>query len=283
MPGGQMNVFDITMKGESNTEEEIKRVFKTHCKKWAFKLEKGEETGFIHWQCRINLGTKLTKSALDHTLLEEGLTDFHTSITSNPNKENTFYIVKKDTAIGPLFTDKDVEMPWDLVGIELRHWQQFIVDNCAKKERRYINVIFDKEGGKGKSLLAKYIGFHGHGHKIPGHNNMKDFCQYAASLPVATLYIVDLPRGTNVKDLPGLYTGIETLKDGMIFDGRYKASPKYMGSPMVWVFCNELPKRSMLSEDRWKWWTIENEMLYERDYVDLAYVQPPAGGLGAAL
>lgn len=63
------------------------------------------------------------------------------------------------------------------------------------------------------------------------------------------------------KGLYGLYSGIENVKNGMLFDKRYKGVFKYIDEPNIIVFTNTPPKMSYLSRDRWKLWTVQDNQL----------------------
>ena len=53
-----------------------------------------------------------------------------------------------------------------------------------------------------------------------------------------------------------MFSGIEQLKNGYLFDDRYSFKRKFIDSPAVWVFVNKLPDPKYLSPDRWKYYTI---------------------------
>ena len=51
-------VFDFTLKAEGITREQVEKWLKLECKTWTFQLEKGEETGYLHWQGRCSYRNK---------------------------------------------------------------------------------------------------------------------------------------------------------------------------------------------------------------------------------
>lgn len=66
----------------------------------------------------------------------------------------------------------------------------------------------------------------------------------------------DMPRAMPKQALHGLYTAIEQIKKGKVYDLRYHYKDWWFDSPQIWVFSNTMPDRSLLSADRWKVWTV---------------------------
>ena len=59
-----------------------------------------------------------------------------------------------------------------------------------------------------------------------------------------------------------LYSGIENLKNGMMYDLRYHGKFRYIDEPNI-VFTNQPPEMSYLSRDRWAPWTVVDNQLEE--------------------
>jgi len=72
---------------------------------------------------------------------------------------------------------------------------------------------------------------------------------------------IDLPRAMDKKHLRGLFTAIEQIKKGKVFDTRYSYKEWWFDSPQVWVFTNIPPKTHYLSADRWNLYQIVNGAL----------------------
>ena len=60
-----------------------------------------------------------------------------------------------------------------------------------------------------------------------------------------------------------MYSAIEMLKDGKVYDTRYKGKELRMERPRIIVFTNTPPKVRYLSKDRWNFWTIKDKQLVE--------------------
>lgn len=223
-------------------------------KKWVFQKEKSE-SGYIHWQGRIVLHEKTRKMPLI-----EGL---RWSATNN-NCKNFNYVMKSETRIDGPWKDDDVnvsKLPWDLELIsEWYPWQKEIMKMIEIKEDRLINVLWDDIGGIGKSKLFKYLLYNRKCKLIPVIGDAKDIIQAVCSMGESDCYIIDLPRsGENEKHMASIFKAIEQIKNGVVIDLRYKYTQLIMGSPQVWVFCNDLPDSKYLSKDRWVYYKVNKE------------------------
>ena len=63
--------------------------------------------------------------------------------------------------------------------------------------------------------------------------------------------------------LDEFYQGIEILKDGWAYDTRYKYKKIKFTRPHIWIACNVIPDLSLLTLDKWKFWTIHEGKLIE--------------------
>lgn len=255
--------YDFTLTAEIGEPTFVKEFLKKIAKQWVFQKEMGDE-GYVHYQGRISLMKKRRMTELIDLVrsLDERFTVTHWGVTSNNGKKDTFYLTKADTRIEGPWSDKDTEVyiPRQIREIQaLYPWQQYIVDHADEWDPRRINVIVDKKGNSGKSILKTYIGCHGLGKTLPFVNDYKDMMRMVMDMPKQRLYIIDMPRAINKERLYGLMSGIETLKDGYAFDDRYHFKDEYFDSPNIWVFTNQMPERSYLSEDRWLFWEISEE------------------------
>lgn len=255
-------VWDFTLKCDNHPEQvaELKCLFAAHAKKWAFQLERGDTTGYVHYQGRISLKQKVRKPQLLSLIPGE----FWWTITSTENRDNDFYGIKTQTRLEGPWTDKDPEpeyIPRQIRGITLRPWQQSIVEDADIWDTRHINIVYCEHGGTGKTTLKTYVRCHGIGRFIPFVNDYKDMMRIVMDTPKMKLYLIDIPRAIQKDRLFQFYAGIETLKDGYAYDDRYHFKDECFDCPNVWVFTNRMPDRTMLSEDRWRIWDIVDEQL----------------------
>jgi len=63
------------------------------------------------------------------------------------------------------------------------------------------------------------------------------------------LIVLDVPR-TSERFLS--YGGIEQVKNGLFFSGKYESSQHYFNNPHLFVFANFKPNLSNMSRDRWR-------------------------------
>nr|WAE42423.1 MAG: replication associated protein [Cressdnaviricota sp.] len=260
-----VHVYDLTIACSGVTKEKLISFFRKYSKKFCFQQEKGEKTGYDHFQCRMSLKEKRRLTNVVEILNQEGVIGGHLSPTSKENQTNCFYVCKDDTRVAGPWKDDDPEpyTGWDLEGWMDIPWQQEVLASRKLKDRRTVNVILDLHGNIGKSILVKYMLANGLGEEIPPVNDYKDLMRLACDLPTASLYIIDMPRGLNQTKVSGLYAGIESIKNGVAWDDRYSFKRKLFPPPAVWVFCNRLPDEGLLSRDRWKIWTIKRQILTE--------------------
>lgn len=253
--------YDFTIPAEKFDFENIKGKLKEIAKKWCFQKEKGEKTGYLHYQGRMSLKVKTREAQL-----RKELPGWHLSVTSTENIKNDFYVTKKDTRVDGPWCDKDrtVYIPRQIREIpELFKWQQGIIDNAKVWDTRTVNIIYDTEGNHGKTILKTYVGVHGIGRTIPFCNDYRDMLRMVMDTPKVPLYIIDIPRALRKDQLFQFFSAIETIKDGYAYDDRYCFKEEYFDCPNIWIFMNKLPELEMLSKDRWKIWMFNKEGILE--------------------
>lgn len=241
--------FSISCAKDTRTPQEIITWLNTFCKHWSFQKEEGS-TGYVHYQGRISLLTKLRANTIitKHPILGKW------SITSNENQNNDFYVTKEDSRLDGPWKDTDEVnyVPIQYRIKELYPWQQQIVNDSKKFHPREINIILNRSGNVGKSTLVGYMCCNRLARRIPALNNFKDIIQLVLAMPVAKCYLIDMPRAIRKDDLREFYSAIESIKDGHVFDTRYGYKERWFDSPSVYVFTNKIPAQEYLSRDRWK-------------------------------
>lgn len=253
--------YDFTLKSLDIPHSAVIYELKELAKKWCFQLELGD-TGYEHYQGRLSLKVKKRLGEICSRLKScEVLNKAHLSVTSNENRDNCFYVTKEDTRIAGPWMDKDEELyiPRQIRGItELRPWQEFIKQDILKFDTRTINILICVTGNIGKSTLLTYLHCHKLARRLPPINDAKDLMRIVCDAPTSTAYLIDLPRAMNKERLHGLYAGIESIKDGFAYDDRYKYREKIFDCPSIWVFTNTEPDITLLSRDRWAFWSVKN-------------------------
>lgn len=268
---GCLAMYDITIKNDTNDRYDIFTFFKTHCKRWVFQLEKGTETGYLHYQCRISLWVKKRFTTMTHLLDDCNINDYYLSptCTTTYRGNDFFYAMKDDTRVEGPWTDLTYKDICDIdpfyKTIQWLPWQTTMMDFLKEEaNRRIINVLFNKRGDKGKSTLVRYLGYMGLVERIPTINNAKDILQMVCCVTLESpkdAYIVDMPRATNIAKYTEMFAALETVKDGFAFDIRNKYKRVYFKIPHIWVFCNDIPNLHQLTYNRWRFWDVVDDVL----------------------
>lgn len=251
-------VYDFRYSKDEKTPTDIISLLKGIAKKYVFQLEKGD-SGYLHYQGRLSLIKKRRKN--------EALKLFVTpplffEPTCNPEycKGTAFYQMKTDTRVEGPFQDTDevIYIPRQIREIScLRPFQQRIVDMAGVWDTRTINLVFCPEGNKGKSILVGYCRAYKIARALPPVNDSRDLMRMVCDLPTSRCYLFDMPRAQNKDRLYQFYSAVETIKDGYAWDDRYSFKEKIFDSPNIYIFTNTLPNLNMLSLDRWKIWSID--------------------------
>ncbi|APR73541.1 replication associated protein [Chicken associated smacovirus] len=116
---------------------------------------------------------------------------------------------------------------------------------------RNILVWYDPVGKAGKSWIVGHLWEQGKACYVPPTlGTPKEIIQWVHSAyDNEGLIIIDIPRSWKWNE--ALYTAIETIKDGLVYDPRYSARMKNIRGVKVLVMTNTYPRVSALSEDRW--------------------------------
>lgn len=255
--------FDFTLGSSyAKDEHEIISWLTEVAKKWCFQQERGEIDGYLHYQGRFSLKVKQRLTTL---LNKCPWKEIHLSPTSKENHGNDFYVTKEDTRVhGPWSNIKDtpIVLPKQFHNINsFFPFQEKIINLCATFNTRSINVIYAPGGGEGKSTICGILQCTKRAQIIPPFNDIEAIMgvamgAYKANGPVPA-YLIDMPRALKKDKLGSFYAGIESLKNGFLYDKRYEFKQIFIDSPAIIIFCNELPEFSLLSRDRWVIWTID--------------------------
>lgn len=271
----QCAVWDFRGNEDYFTEEQLIVFMKENAKKWSFQKEKSDK-GYIHWQGRFSLIKKRYKSNVMDLFeaLKLKVPNYLEPTAKTNHKEEFFYAQKLDTRILGPFRDTDkpqeeVYIPKQFRDIKLYPWQQQIIDSAKTFNDREINLIFDPKGNNGKSTVASICEIMHNGIDMPPLNDYKELVQLACNICMDTnnrkpsIMLFDMPRAIDKTRLYGLYSAIEQIKKGKLYDTRHHYKKFWIDSPVIWVFTNTLPQKDMLSADRWKIWTINKKQLEE--------------------
>lgn len=258
---GQLKRFDITIPADLYPDwEALHKKLVGWCSHFAFQLEEGE-TGYRHWQCRVQLIHKKTKSGLlaDVVPAVQG----HWSVTSSnvhTHAKSFTYVMKEDTRVDGPWDDTSLIQVKPPLTRQLRNfmehqffpWQATCYDLVQEEDDRWIHLIFDEVGNVGKSVFLEFLEYQGVAFEMPPLRHMEDIMEFAHSFPPQKAYVIDMPRGMKKDKLADFYAGLESIKNGVTYDKRYVGKKRRMDRPQIFVFTNTLPAFEFMSLDRWR-------------------------------
>ena len=262
----------------SRTGEEPYAFFTTlkkHFKSCTWSLEKAPTTGALHWQGRGNLFKKLRESKESAEIANElGFAYFKP--TSKDNVNNCSYQEKAASHVAgpwdfknpPPLKTSDVSYIESCLH-ELPFLQELIKMLEAPIDPRQIIWIYDEIGNSKKSASQAYLSYKGLLEILPFVDNHKDLLQFAYGFAHKRAYGINIARGCAPKDdrerkeFASFIAGLESLKDGFVYDIRNYAKKEYMERPHVVVFANCKPIFDSATRDRWKLLRINECMEFQ--------------------
>lgn len=222
--------------------QDLIKILDPKCYRYCFQLERGEETGYVHYQGAMSLTTKCRQTSI-LKWLKPG-----TELGVIRDLEAMYkYCRKIDTRISGPWMKGEPEQLWLIE--TLRPWQQE-VEGIARgaADRRTIHWYWSDKGDLGRTQLCKYLSYHYNAIGVLGKtSDVLDMCTKAAKNLKIVLF--NIPRGERPDK--SLYRQLEVIKDGYWFSGKYETSMVNINSPHVFVFANEAPEEHRLSQDRW--------------------------------
>lgn len=260
MTDSAIHVYDFTLMSEVLSVESLKLLLDDKCKKWTFQLELSKK-GYEHYQGRISLKVRARLNQAIKLLAQPKM---HLSPTSTENRDNMFYVIKDDTRIAGPWTSDDKYIPrWvSNETVEWYKWQADVWSICeGLPNTRTVNCLVDTIGCTGKTFFSTWHCVRRDAVDIPMMNDTRDMMRAVMDLPKHRVYFFDLTRSTDVKFVSNFIGAVEMLKNGRAYDDRYGFRQEYFDPPHVWIFCNAVPKPSLLSSDRWAFWTIKRNKL----------------------
>lgn len=254
-------VWDFTFWGVEGGAGIVKEWLEGVAKGWCFQLEQAPnpapDSDGRHFQGRLSLKEKQREfwwGAGKECECPE-VFKAHFSRTSGANRNNMFYVMKKETRVEGPWADtdpKEIYIPQQVRKIKLWYpWQQYIFGLAYSFDERHIWMIGDRGGGIGKSTLVTAMICSGLWEELPPCNSYKDINRAVATIGPKKGYVIDMPRGLPKSELAGFWAGIESIKNGRAWDDRYKWKRIIFDCPAIVVFTNVAPDWDLLSGDRW--------------------------------
>ncbi|WP_445772356.1 hypothetical protein, partial [Rheinheimera sp.] len=147
-------------------------------------------------------------------------------------------------------------------------WQQFVIDLYdTEPDQRTIYWLYDKVGATGKTMLARHLCIK-HPKEVLYLNGKASDMKFAVAKSVEAnqhlrMVICNIPRTQAELGLPTLLNGLEQLKDGIFFSGKYESGMVLTNYFHLVVLSNEAPAYEALSKDRWYVREIKEGDLFE--------------------
>jgi len=242
--GYQAYRWCFTLPYEATKAKDLSLHLKTFCKEWYFQGEKGK-TGYMHWQGCFSL---ITKHKFAETKNLFGFSKAHLEKCQDWFASKN-YCGKDDTRIeGPYNKDSR----FINVISELYLWQEQLLSELqAEPDDRKITWIYNKNGGIGKTAFGRYL--------VINHNAAYYTAGKASDIACAynneEIVVFNLSRS---KQQNFSYSCLESLKDGIIFSGKYESKTKVFNPPHIVVMANWRPNLAEMSADRWDVVKIDN-------------------------
>lgn len=240
---GTLNNYD------SKEMSQMSQDFIKFCEAYIIGEEVGE-SGTPHLQIYVEF-----KNQVDFSRLKKDYPRVHWEKARGTREQNRTYCSKDG-----VFTEKNmIGFKQSVImralasydNVVWRPWQINIIRLLEEKPNdRTIIWAWEPTGNVGKSFLAKWLVIK---HKAIIADGKKDnvFNQVFASLENEIepyLIILDIPRH-NIDYVN--YGVLESLKNGMIYSGKYEGGVCIFPNPHVLVFANTPPDRGRMSDDRW--------------------------------
>lgn len=242
--------WDIIAPDEPNNEIAIKSFFQDYGERWAIAHEIGM-SGYRHLQCRVVLKKGMDKWGIIDELHNRGCGGCEVQ----PTHVRDFNYVLKDDEYeresDQIILNKCPGTP--------NKWQAIAMDKFKRQNTRKILLVYDGRGDHGKSWLwNRLVGTH-QARGIPAFEDGKDAVRCAMAENCRG-YAIDTPRSGTIKK--SLWSAIEQIKNGYLYDERYQWREKHIPFPRIIVFSNKMPNGNELSADRWDIMDITNEPQY---------------------
>lgn len=250
-----VNNTDLDMENFFGRRGDVETGLMTFASKYIFNLEKGEQTGRLHWQIWI----KTNKRRRKDELAKEVCTLFRDTIYKQPNmsvklepsrsKAAEKYCGKLATRVAGPFTNTNIYLGCDLPGLaDLYMWQKDILEILSHpSDDRSIHWVWEPDGNVGKTKLLKYIIYNNPNEAILVGGKKAD-CLYSVK-PHHKIVLMNIPR--TYEDYVS-YDAIESIKDGLFYSSKYESEMVVMNPPHVLVMANFYPDVKKMSLDRWK-------------------------------
>jgi hypothetical protein len=222
-----------------------------------------EKTGFITTEALREAGRRMTQEYRDKIRLGEELY----KILGEGELEEEAFSCEWKAALDFYIKQKPRT---DYTNITLRPWQEELLEHISNPSDREIIWVLGGKCGEGKSWFQEYVqSLYGFKRVVAGMNIKVKTASLAHALqkrPLATTDIFMFNIGKSKTKYEKVnYELLEHIKDGRVFASKYNSQEiKFKTPNTVVVFSNNAPNMNELARDRWKIFSIESNILEER-------------------
>lgn len=213
-------------------------------KRWQFGIEVGTNSGYEHYQIRYECSNGDVR-------IERG---YWGDIRCELQQAGGWS--KYELKSGDYYQSLDNSMGKFRFG-ELKAIQRYILALGEKTGDRQILCVIDRNGGVGKTFLARWCVLNGKGIYINGRGNGSnilascfDKIEDNGINDRNIRMFVDLTRMQALSE--DLLSTIEEIKNGHLEDPRYSNREMWIPPPTLIIFMNHEPNFDGLSKDRWQ-------------------------------
>lgn len=256
-PSSRCRKWCITLNNYTNTE--YNTILKFFNSKNSYSYIVGKEVGeqgTPHLQIYVE-----SKSQIYFDTLKKLCNRFHIEKAKGNTKQNVVYCSKDNNYITNFNMSKYMDkreyvLDKEYSNVVWNTFQENIIEKLNNEpHKREINWYHDKNGNIGKSFLCKYIGLKyqnvviSEGKKADVFNQLLQLYEseeYDMTKPI--ICILDISRHN--QDYIN-YGCLESIKNGMVYSGKYEGGKMFFTSPHIIVFSNEEPDYHKWSEDRY--------------------------------
>ena len=233
---------------ENEIKDEKSEINKEELRKHLIKIEK-------EYQEKLELGKEIYK------MLGEGVVSYE----ALPRE------MKEDV---DLYMENQADFR-DVGNVELKPWQESLLEYVQQPCDREIFWIVGKEGNEGKNWFQKYVkSWLGARRVVTGIDikaNSASIFQALRKCPIVTADIFLFNIGKSMKKFDQInYDALEKMKDGEAFASKYDSQQLKIRVPnVVMVFSNSPPDVKELAKVRFRVFHINNNQLQKKNIVEI--------------
>lgn len=245
------------------TEDELKglvNILDTKNHKYLIGREIGEEKETPHLQIYIE-----TKNPTKWSTVKNWNNRLHIEPCKGDRIANLKYCSKENNFLtnferSAFLTREQMILEDEYADIEWKRWQLDIINLIHEPpHKRKIYWFWENDGNVGKSFLLKFIYCIKKDKVIIGNGKMNDvfnqICQHITSGKEPKIILIDVPRDYATDYFN--YGGLENIKNGFFYSGKYEGGQCVFKIPHIIVMCNEEPNYQKFSSDRYNVVEIE--------------------------